>query len=157
MAEDTYITIIGNLTADPELRFTPAGTAVTNFTVASTPRLFDRTANHWKDGEALFLRCNVWRAPAENAAESLSRGARVIVTGRLKQRSFTTREGDQRTVVELDVNDVGPSLRYATATVNKTNRNAGAVGNELVGAPVGATADASDDPWASGESYGFGN
>ena len=119
-AGDTTITVVGNLTADPELRFTPSGAAVANFTVASTPRIYDRQSGEWKDGEALFLRCNVWREAAENVAESLTRGARVIVTGRLKQRSFETREGEKRTVVEVEVDEVGPSLRYATAKVNRT-------------------------------------
>ncbi|NKZ73593.1 single-stranded DNA-binding protein [Rhodococcus hoagii] len=112
---DTLITIIGNLVADPELRFTPAGAAVANFTVASTPRTFDKQANEWKDGEALFMRCQVWREAAENVAESLSRGSRVIVTGKLKSRTFETREGEKRTVIELEVDEVGPSLRYAPA------------------------------------------
>ncbi|MGW4530490.1 MULTISPECIES: single-stranded DNA-binding protein [unclassified Nocardia] len=125
---DTVITVIGNLTADPELRFTPAGAAVANFTVASTPRVFDRNTNEWKDGEALFLRCNIWREAAENVAESLTRGSRVIVSGRLKQRSYETREGEKRTVVELEVDEVGPSLRYATAKVNKTTRGGGGGG-----------------------------
>ena len=116
MAGDTTITVVGNLTADPELRFTPSGAAVANFTVASTPRIYDRQTGEWKDGEALFLRCNIWREAAENVAESLTRGARVIVTGRLKQRSFETREGEKRTVVEVEVDEIGPSLRYATAS-----------------------------------------
>lgn len=124
-AGDTVITIIGNLTQDPELRFTPSGAAVANFTVASTPRQFDRQTNEWKDGETLFMRCSVWREAAENVAESLSRGSRVLVTGRLKSRSFETKEGEKRTVVELDVDEVGPSLRYATAKVNKTQRSGG--------------------------------
>ena len=128
MAGDTIITVIGNLTADPELRFTPSGAAVANFTVASTPRIFDRQTNEWKDGEALFLRCNIWREAAENVAESLTRGSRVIVTGRLKQRSFETREGEKRTVVELEVDEIGPSLRYATAKVNKASRSGGGGG-----------------------------
>jgi single-strand DNA-binding protein len=122
MAGDTVITIIGNLTADPELRFTPSGAPVANFTVASTPRTFDRQSGEWRDGEALFLRCSLWRQPAENAADSLTRGARVIVQGRLKQRSFETREGEKRTVVELEVDEIGPSLRYATAKVTKAAR-----------------------------------
>src|SRR5881409_4071447 len=109
MAGETIITVVGNLTADPELRFTPSGAAVANFTVASTPRTFDKNTNEWKDGEALFLRCSVWRQAAENVAESLTRGARVIVTGRLKQRSYETREGEKRTVVELEVDEIGPS------------------------------------------------
>src|SRR5437899_6942713 len=128
MAGDTVITVIGNLTADPELRFTPAGAAVANFTVASTPRVFDRNSNEWKDGEALFLRCNIWREAAENVAESLTRGARVIVSGRLKQRSYETREGEKRTVFELEVDEVGPSLRYATAKVAKASRGGGGGG-----------------------------
>jgi single-strand DNA-binding protein len=115
MAGDTIITVVGNLTADPELRFTPSGAAVANFTVASTPRVFDRQTGEWKDGEALFLRCNIWRQAAENVAESLTRGARVIVQGRLKQRSFETKDGETRTVVELEVDEIGPSLRYAAA------------------------------------------
>ncbi|MFE7720812.1 single-stranded DNA-binding protein [Nocardia rhizosphaerihabitans] len=122
MSGDTVITINGNLTAAPELRYTPAGVAVANFTVASTSRFFDRQANEWRDGDALFLRCNLWREAAENAAESLERGARVIVTGRLKQRSYETREGEKRTVVELEVDEVGPSLRNATAKVARTGR-----------------------------------
>ncbi|HEY3691116.1 MAG TPA: single-stranded DNA-binding protein [Pseudonocardiaceae bacterium] len=131
MAGDTVITVIGNLTSDPELRFTPTGDAVANFTVASTPRVLDRQSGEWKDGEALFLRCNIWRQPAENVAGTLTRGARVIVQGRLKQRSFETKEGEKRTVVELEVDEIGPSLRYATATVTKVSRNgeAGAPGN----------------------------
>ncbi len=115
--------MVGNLTADAELRFTPSGAAVTNFTVACTPRTYDRQTGEWKDGEALFLRCNIWRQPAENAAESLTRGMRVIVQGRLRQRSFETKDGEKRTVVELEVDEVGPSLRYATATVNKPDRH----------------------------------
>ena len=118
MTQDLF-TIKGNLTGDPELRFTPAGAAVTNFTVASTPRYFDPQAKEWRDGEPLFLRCNIWRQAAENVAETLTRGARVIVSGKLKQRSYVTREGDKRTVVELDVDEVGPSLKYATAKVMK--------------------------------------
>src|ERR1700689_1793631 len=122
MAGETVITVVGNLTADPELRFTPSGAAVASFTVASTPRTLDRGTNEWKDGEALFLRCSIWRQAAENVAESLTRGSRVIVSGRLKQRSYETREGEKRTVVELEVDEVGPSLRYATAKVNRTQR-----------------------------------
>ena len=128
MAGETVITVVGNLTADPELRFTPSGAAVANFTVASTPRTFDRQSGEWKDGEALFLRCNVWREPAENVAESLTRGARVVVQGRLRQRSFETKEGEKRTVVEMEVDEVGPSLRYATAKVNKVQRGGGSGG-----------------------------
>src|SRR3978361_1422528 len=118
MAGETVITVVGNLTADPELRFTPSGAAVASFTVASTPRTLDRATNEWKDGDALFLRCSVWRQAAENVAESLTRGSRVIVQGRLRQRSYETREGEKRTVVEMEVDEVGPSLRYATAKVN---------------------------------------
>jgi single-strand DNA-binding protein len=128
MAGETVITVVGNLTADPELRFTPSGAAVANFTVASTPRTFDRQSGEWKDGEALFLRCNIWRQAAENVAESLTRGARVVVQGRLRQRSFETREGEKRTVVEMEVDEVGPSLRYATAKVNKVSRGGGSGG-----------------------------
>jgi single-strand DNA-binding protein len=128
MAGDTVITIIGNLTADPELRFTPSGAAVANFTVASTPRQFDRTSNEWKDGETLFMRCSVWRDAAENVAESLQRGTRVLVSGRLKSRSYETKEGEKRTVIELDVEEVGPSLKYATAKVNRTQRGSGGGG-----------------------------
>ncbi|MGN2635195.1 single-stranded DNA-binding protein [Nocardia takedensis] len=170
-AGDTVITVIGNLTADPELRFTPAGAAVANFTVASTPRVFDRNTNEWKDGEALFLRCNIWREAAENVAESLTRGARVIVSGRLKQRSYETREGEKRTVVELEVDEVGPSLRYATAKVNKANRGGGGGGgfgggnsgggggnNSYNSAPSGGgggrSGGADDDPWGSAPAAG---
>ena len=128
MAGDTVITVVGNLTADPELRFTPSGAAVANFTVASTPRIFDRQSNEWKDGDALFMRCSIWREAAENVAESLTRGSRVIAQGRLKQRSYETREGEKRTVVELEVDEIGPSLRYATAKVNKASRSGGGGG-----------------------------
>ena len=128
MAGDTVITIIGNLTGDPELRFTPSGAAVANFTVASTPRQFDRTSNEWKDGETLFMRCSVWRDAAENVAESLQRGTRVLVSGRLKSRSYETKEGEKRTVIEMDVDEVGPSLKYATAKVNRTQRGTGGGG-----------------------------
>src|ERR671928_289852 len=138
MAGETVITVIGNLVDDPELRFTPSGAAVAKFRVASTPRTFDRQTNEWKDGEGLFLTCNVWRQAAENVAESLTRGMRVIVQGRLKQRSYETREGEKRTVYEIEVDEVGPSLRNATAKVNKTAR-----GGPGFGASSGA-----DDPWA---------
>ena len=134
MAGDTVITIIGNITGDPELRFTPSGAAVANFTVASTPRQFDRTSNEWKDGETLFMRCSVWRDAAENVAESLQRGTRVLVSGRLKSRSYETKEGEKRTVIELDVDEVGPSLKYATAKVNRTQRGNGGGGNFNSGA-----------------------
>jgi single-strand DNA-binding protein len=143
MAGETTITVIGNLTADPELRFTPSGAAVASFTVASTPRTFDRNTGEWKDGEALFLRCNIWRQAAENVAESLTRGSRVLVSGRLRQRSFETREGEKRTVVELEVDEVGPSLRYATAKINKVNRGSGGGGG------YGGGGAPADDPWGS--------
>jgi single-strand DNA-binding protein len=125
MAGETVITVVGNLTDDPELRFTPSGAAVANFTIASTPRTFDRQSNEWKDGDALFLRCSIWRQAAENVAETLQRGMRVVAQGRLRQRSFETKEGERRTVVELEVDEVGPSLRYATAKVQKTSRGGG--------------------------------
>ena len=125
MAGETTITVIGNLTNDPELRFTPSGSAVANFTIASTPRTFDRQSNEWKDGETLFLRAAVWREAAENVAESLTKGMRVIVSGRLKSRSYETKEGEKRTVIELEVDEIGPSLRYANAKVNRTQRSGG--------------------------------
>ena len=125
MAGETTITVIGNLTNDPELRFTPSGSAVANFTIASTPRTFDRQSNEWKDGETLFLRASVWREAAENVAESLTKGMRVIVNGRLQSRSYETKEGEKRTVIELEVDEIGPSLRYANAKVNRTQRSGG--------------------------------
>lgn len=125
MAGETQITVVGNLTSDPELRFTPNGAAVANFTVASTPRTFDRQSNEWRDGESMFLNCSVWRQYAEHVAESLHKGTRVIVQGRLKSRSFETREGEKRTVFEIDVDEVGPALRYATAQVTRTSNNSG--------------------------------
>jgi len=128
MAGDTVITVIGNLTADPELRFTPSGAAVANFTIASTPRQFDRQTNEWKDGDTLFLRCSIWRDAAENVAESLTKGMRVIAQGRLTQRSYETREGEKRTVVELQVDEVGPSLRSASAKVTRAQRSGGGGG-----------------------------
>jgi single-strand DNA-binding protein len=143
---DITVTIVGNLTADPELRFTPSGAAVANFTVASTTRLLDKQTNEWKDGDTVFMRCAVWRQYAENVAESLTRGSRVIVTGRLKQRSYETKEGEKRTVVELDVDDVGPALKNATAKVTKVARQGGGGG---FGAP-------SDDPWAAPVESGAG-
>src|ERR1700754_1210077 len=127
-AGDTVITIVGNLVEDPELRFTPTGQAVARFRIASTPRFLDKQTNEWKDGESLFLTCNVWRQAAENCAESLQRGMRVIVQGRLKQRSYETREGEKRTVYEIEADDVGPSLKNATAKVNKTQRQGGGGG-----------------------------
>jgi single-strand DNA-binding protein len=147
MAGDTVITVIGNLTADPELRFTPSGAAVASFTVASTPRSFDRQSNEWKDGETLFLRCSIWREAAENVAESLTKGTRVIASGRLVQRSFETREGEKRTVVELQVDEVGPSLRYASAKVTRAQRSGGGGGFSGAGAGGGGTVD--NDPWAT--------
>lgn len=161
-AGDTTITVVGNLTADPDLRFTPSGAAVANFTVASTPRLYDRQTGEWKDGDALFLRCNIWREAAENVAESLTRGSRVIVTGRLRQRSYETREGEKRTVYEVEVDEIGPSLRYATAKVNKANRGGGGGGG--FGGGGGAAASAApaapaaggpaEDPWGSAPASG---
>lgn len=147
MSGETTLTIVGNLTADPELRFTPSGAAVTSFTVASTPRIFDRQANEWRDGDALFMRCSIWRQAAENVAESLQRGARVIVTGRLSQRSYETREGEKRTVVEMTVDEIGPSLKYATAKVNRVRRGDASPGYGSGG----------DDPWASPPSGGNGS
>ncbi|WP_314900562.1 single-stranded DNA-binding protein [Actinomyces naeslundii] len=183
MAGDTIITIVGNLTADPEMRFTPSGAAVASFTVASTPRTFDRQAGEWKDGETLFMRCSIWRDAAENVAESLTKGTRVIVQGRLVQRSYTTREGENRTVVEMQVDEIGPSLRYAKAQVTRQPRGGGqgGFGNQNQGgynqggpqqggynggggfggqgqsgynAPAGGAAD---DPWATGGSTSFGD
>lgn len=139
LAGETLITIVGNLTSDPELRFTPSGAAVANFTVASTPRTYDKQSGEWKDGDALFMRCNVWRQPAENVAESLKRGMRVMVTGRLRQRSYE-KDGAKRTIVELEVDEVGPSLRYATVKVAKVERGS---------ATSKARPATADDPWAS--------
>jgi len=141
MAGETPITVVGNLTADPELRFTPSGAAVAGFTVASTPRTFDRQSNEWKDGETLFLRCSVWRQAAENAAESLVKGTRVIVSGRLKANTYETREGEKRTSYEIDVDEVGPSLKYASAKVTKTQRGGGG-------------GFGGDDPWAQSGGQG---
>ncbi|MFD9734786.1 single-stranded DNA-binding protein [Umezawaea sp. NPDC059074] len=151
MAGETTITVVGNLTADPELRFTQSGAAVASFTVASTPRTFDKASGEWKDGDALFLRCNVWRQVAENVAESLTRGSRVLVSGRLRQRSFETKEGEKRTVMELEVDEIGPSLRYATAKVNKVSRGGGEGGGFGGGssAPRGGGGAPADDPWGS--------
>lgn len=133
MAGETVITVIGNLTGDPELRFTPSGAAVANFTVASTPRQFDRQANEFKDGDTLFMRCSIWREAAENVAESLTKGMRVIASGRLVQRSYETREGEKRTVVELQVDEIGPSLRYASAKVTRAQRSGGGGGGGFGG------------------------
>lgn len=166
MANDTVITVIGNLTADPELRFTQSGIAVASFTVASTPRTFDRQANEWKDGEALFLRCSIWRDAAENVAESLEKGTRVIVQGRLKQRSYTDREGNNRTSIELDVEEIGPSLKYATAKPTKVQRGGGGgfsgggqrggapQGGGYGGGPQGGNQSGDSDPWAGGGNQG---
>ncbi len=172
MAGETIITVVGNLTADPELRFTPSGAAVASFTVASTPRNFDRQAQEWKDGETLFLRCSAWREAAENVAESLGKGNRIIVQGRLVQRSFETREGEKRTVVEMQVDEVGPALRYATAKVTRTPRggsggfggggqgSGGSGGGNQGGGGFGGNQPAggqADDPWATGGSSSFGD
>jgi single-strand DNA-binding protein len=146
-AGDTQITIIGNLVDDPQLRYTPTGQAVANFRVASTPRFLDRQTNEWKDGDSLFLSCNVWRQAAENVAESLQRGMRVIVSGRLRQRSYETKEGEKRTVYEVEVDEVGPSLRNASAKVVKSSRATGGQGS---GGGYGSSGGrANDDPWSS--------
>jgi single-strand DNA-binding protein len=155
-AGDTQITIVGNLVEDPELRFTPQGHAVVRFRVASTPRFRDQQSGEWKDGESLFLTCNVWRQAAENCAESLTRGMRVIVQGRLKQRSYETREGEKRTVYELEADEVGPSLKSATAKVTKAQRQSGGFGGGQQGGQGRASRDTyggqqpPDDPWATG-------
>lgn len=175
MAGDTVITMVGNLVEDPNLRFTPSGQAVASFRLASTPRYFDRQSGEWKDGEALFLTCNVWRQAAENVAETLQRGMRVIVQGRLKQRSYETREGEKRTVFEIEVDEVGPSLRNATAKVNKTQRQGGGFGGGQGGGFGGGQQGGfgggqqgggfggggqqgggapADDPWATGGAGG---
>jgi single-strand DNA-binding protein len=166
MSGETTITVIGNLTNDPELRFTPSGSAVANFTIASTPRTFDRQSNEWKDGETLFLRASVWREAAENVAESLTKGMRVIVSGRLKSRSYDTKEGEKRTVIELEVDEIGPSLRYANAKVNRTQRNpqggqaTGGFGGQRNGGK-GDQSQPQDDPWglptANATAGGWGN
>jgi single-strand DNA-binding protein len=149
MAGETTITVIGNLTSDPELRFTPAGHAVANFTVASTPRTFDRQSQEWKDGEALFMRCSVWREQAENVAESLTKGSRVVVTGNLKQRSYDTKEGERRTVIELDAHEVAPSLRYAQAAIRKQQRSSS-------GGGFGGQSQPASDPWSQPATQGSG-
>jgi single-strand DNA-binding protein len=146
MAGETVITVVGNLVDDPELRFTPSGAAVANFRIASTPRTFDRQTNEWKDGDALFLTCSVWRQAAENVAESLQKGMRVVVQGRLKSRQYETREGEKRTVFEIDVDEVGPSLKYATAKVTRTQRSGG--GGGYGGGQQGG-GQQSNDPWAT--------
>ena len=160
---DINLTIVGNITNDPELRFTPSGAAVASFTVASNSRYLDKTTNEWKDGEPVFMRCSVWRQYAENVAESLTRGTRVIVTGRLKQRSYETREGEKRTVLEMEVDDVGPALRTATAKVTKVARSGGGFDGGGGGQPGGfggSPSSGGDDPWASssgGSSSGGGS
>ena len=175
MAGETPITLVGNLTADPELRFTPSGAAVANFTVASTPRTFDRQSNEWRDGDAMFLNCAVWRQAAENVAESLQKGMRVIVQGRLKSRSYETREGEKRTVFEVDVDEIGPALRYATAKVTRTTSSGGGGGGQGGGGGYGGSGGGrpsggggggysggggngggGEDPWATGASSGGG-
>lgn len=153
MAGETIITVVGNLTGDPELRFTASGVAAASFTIASTPRLFDKQANEWKDGDTLFLRSTCWRELAENVAESLVKGSRVIAQGRLVQRSFETREGEKRTVVELQVEEIGPSLRNATAQVVRAAKGAPRGTAPTAG---GAGGLAGDDPWATGAVVGGG-
>lgn len=148
-AGDTQITIIGNLVDDPQLRYTPTGQAVANFRVASTPRFLDKSTNEWKDGDSLFLSCNVWRQAAENVAESLQRGMRVIVSGRLRQRSYETKEGEKRTVYEVEVDEVGPSLRNASAKVVRSSRATGGQGSGGQGGYGSSGGRASDDPWSS--------
>lgn len=161
MAGETVITVVGNLVDDPELRFTPSGAAVANFRIASTPRTFDKQSNEWKDGDALFLSCSVWRQAAENVAESLQRGMRVVVQGRLKSRQYETREGEKRTVFEIEVEEVGPSLKYATAKISKTSRSGSGQGGGGFGGGGGSSAGG-DDPWATpapqggGQGGGFG-
>ncbi len=184
MAGETVITVIGNLTNDPELRFTPSGSAVANFTIASTPRTFDRQSNEWKDGETLFLRASVWREAAENVAETLTKGTRVVAQGRLKSRSYDTKEGEKRTVMELEVDEIGPSLRYASAKVTRTQRSGGGNGGGGFGGNSGGNQGGgfggnsggsnsgsgwgggqqaqqpADDPWGApsgGNSQGWGN
>jgi single-strand DNA-binding protein len=162
MAGETVITLVGNLTADPELRFTPSGAPVANFTVASTPRTFDRQSGEWKDGDAMFLSCAVWRQAAENVAESLQKGMRVIVQGRLKSRSYETREGERRTVFEVDVDEIGPALKYATAKVTRTSGGGGGggYGGGSGGGSQGGQGGGrqgggyGNDPWASGGNAG---
>jgi single-strand DNA-binding protein len=150
---DILVTVVGNLTNDPELRFTPSGAAVASFTVASSSRVLDKQTNEWKDGDTTFLRCNVWRQYAENVAESLQRGMRVIVNGRLKQRSYETKEGEKRTVYEIEVDDVGPALRYATAKVTKVSRGSGGFGGAAGSSPGEQPAE---DPWATPAATGGG-
>jgi single-strand DNA-binding protein len=160
MAGETVITVVGNLTSDPELRFTPSGSAVANFTIASTPRTFDRQANEWKDGDTLFLRASVWREAAENVAETLTKGTRVVAQGRLKIRGYETKEGEKRTSTEIEIDEIGPSLRYASAKVARTQRSNGGGqatgGGGFGGGQQGAT---QHDPWGApaGNSAGWGN
>ena len=156
MAGETTITLVGNLTADPELRFTPSGAAVANFTVASTPRTFDRQTNEWRDGDAMFINCAVWRQAAENVAESLQKGMRVIVQGRLRSRSYETREGERRTVFEIDVDEIGPALKYATAKVSRNAAGSGGGSRPSAGASASG-GGFGEDPWAtSGASQSSG-
>jgi len=158
MAGETQITLIGNLVTDAELRFTPSGSAVANFRIASTPRTFDRQSNEWKDGETLFLPCNVWREQAENLVESLTKGSRVIVTGRLKPRTYETKEGEKRTVIELEVDEMGPSLKNASAKVTKTQRgNSSGFGNQQSQPSGFGPSTAQQDPWANQSQPTFGN
>ena len=155
MAGETVITVVGNLTDDPELRFTPSGAAVAKFRIASTPRTLDRQSGEWKDGEPLFLACNIWRDAAEHVAESLQRGTRVIVQGRLRQRSYETREGEKRTVYELEVDEIGPSLRYATAQVTRAaSNNSGGQQHTNQGAGWDARQPGGDDAWSTPGAYG---
>jgi single-strand DNA-binding protein len=159
MAGETVITVVGNLTADPELRYTQGGLAVANFTIASTPRNFDRASNDWKDGEALFLRASVWREFAEHVAGSLTKGSRVIATGRLKQRSYETKEGEKRTSIELEVDEIGPSLRYATAQVTRaaSSRDGGSVGGGNAGGGRPSQGQVAEEPWAASPPAGGGS
>lgn len=153
MSGETTLTIIGNLTGDPELRFTPSGQAVANFTVASTPRTFDKQTQEWKDADTLFMRCSVWREQAENVAESLTKGTRVAVVGRLRQRSYETKEGEKRTVVELDADEVCASLRFAQAQVHRATRDGGYGSGRQQARPQQQAAD----PWGQGQGYGGGS
>lgn len=169
MANETVITVIGNLTADPELKFTPSGSAVANLTIASTPRTFDRQTNEWKDGEPLFLRSSIWREAAENVAETLTKGMRVIAQGRLKMRSYDDKEGNRRTVTELEIDEIGPSLQFASAKVTRTQRSGGGGGGNRQSAPAqqapsqqqaqnnfGALGGQKIDPWSAGGNNGGG-
>lgn len=159
MAGDTVITVIGNLTGDPELRFTPNGAAVANFTIASTPRNFDRASGEWKEGETLFLRASIWREAAENVAETLKKGMRVIAQGRLKSRSYETKEGERRTSMELEIEEIGPSLRFASASVNRNQRSGGNFGGDAGGYNQGGynQAPQQQNNFAGGNGYGANN